>query len=145
MHPTAEIRDLKRRLDAQEAELAALRGRLPPEPEKPKGPVLPPTCYVDLGNLVRDGVGNLVGRIHNGQFVHNPSEDEAEATLHARLTADRIERERLEAEERLKTWWVDPSGYRRKMDGSMIGRHAELRAKEAAEAAAKAAKSAKAA
>lgn len=131
-HPTHEIRDLKRRMDALEAENAKLRGRLPPEPEKPTGPVLPPTCYVDAGNMVRTAAGAIVGRLVNGEFVANPSDAEHEEALAAKLAAARREREQEAEAEKARKFWVDPSGYRRSLEGRNLGRDSDLRAAEAA-------------
>ena len=134
-HPTFEIRDLKRRLDAQEAELAALRSRLPPEPEKPVGPVLPQGAEVHFDGFVYQG-GQKIGRMVAGEFAPFPSEAEQEAAHQARIVAARIEREEAAAAEKSASYFIDPSGFRRGMgDGLVIGRDSVLRAAEAAAAA----------
>lgn len=121
-HPTHEIRDLKRRMDALEAENAALRGRMPPEPEEPAGPEgLPPGGHVLFDNSVVNGHGDRIGHVAEGQFVPAvamPTVEELGAKAAAEHAAVYEAQHRRMTAGLPKGLYRDPAGLIRKDDGT---------------------------
>ena len=124
MHPTAELRDLKRRADTLEQQVAELSA-LVPTPAQPSGPMLPHGAEVHFDGFVVQGE-RRIGRVIDGKFIAFPSEAEQEAAHQSRIIALKRDREAAWAAEKAAEqandgMWRDPCGVWRGKAGAALG------------------------